>query len=298
MNCNTPGMLSLFYYIKIAMNIIFIAAPILLIVLGTIDFLSATTASDEKKMRKAIDTFIKRLVICVVILILPLLINIVMSVVNVKSYKECFANATKVNIEKLDKEFQAKKKLEEEELRKKIEDAATQIPTNPGTGTGTGTGYEGGEYVASPTRTGLLNVARAQVGVGENPDGSNNVKYNTWYYGRAVSGDAYPWCAVFVSWVAKEAGVMGTAIPKYASCRRGVAWFKEQGRWQGKTYTPAPGDIIFYDWDLDGSSDHTGIVEYVDGSGIHTIEGNSSNKVIKGTVKNNKNILGFGVPNY
>ena len=92
MSCNTPGMLSLFYYIKMAMNIIFIAAPIILLVLGTIDFLRATTASDEKKMKKSVDTFIKRLIICVVILILPLIINTVMQVINVKSYKECFNN--------------------------------------------------------------------------------------------------------------------------------------------------------------------------------------------------------------
>ena len=102
MNCNTPGMLSLFYYIKIAMTIIFIAAPIILLVLGTIDFLKVVTSGDEKNMKKSVNDFIKRLVICVVILLLPLIINIIMSVVNVKSYKECFANATKANIEKLD----------------------------------------------------------------------------------------------------------------------------------------------------------------------------------------------------
>ncbi len=119
MSCNTPGMLSLFYYIKIAMNIIFIAAPILLLILGTIDFLKVVTSGDEKGMRKATDDFIKRIIICVVILLLPLLINFVMSMLNVKSYKECFVNATKANIEKLDKEYAKKqeeeaKKLEEE----------------------------------------------------------------------------------------------------------------------------------------------------------------------------------------
>ena len=88
MSCNTPGMLSLFYYIKMAMNIIFIGAPIILLVLGTIDFLRATTASDEKKMKKSVDTFIKRLIICVVILILPLIINTVMQVIKKKQEEE------------------------------------------------------------------------------------------------------------------------------------------------------------------------------------------------------------------
>ena len=117
MSCNTGGMLSLFYYIKIAMNIIFIGAPILLLLLGTIDFLKIVTSGDERNMKKSVDNFIKRLIICVIILILPLFINLVMSTLNVKSYKECFANATKANIERLDKEAEAKKKLEEEKLK-------------------------------------------------------------------------------------------------------------------------------------------------------------------------------------
>ena len=143
MNCNTPGMLSLFYYIKIAMNIIFIAAPVLVLVLGTIDFLGTITANDEKKMKKSVDNFVKRLIICVVILILPLLINIIMSVVNVKSYKECFANATKANIEKLDKEYEAKRKLEEEKLRKKLEEQQSQ--------SGSQSGSQGGTTITIPT---------------------------------------------------------------------------------------------------------------------------------------------------
>ena len=47
----------------------------------------------------------------------------------------------------------------------------------------------------------LLRIASAEIGTKENPAGSNKVKYNTWYYERAVSGKAYPWCMVFVQWV-------------------------------------------------------------------------------------------------
>lgn len=102
MSCNTAGMLTLFYYIKIAMNIIFIGAPILLLLLGTIDFLKVVTAGDEKKMKKSVDDFVKRVIICVLILILPILINLVMSTLNVKSYTECYKKATRANINKLD----------------------------------------------------------------------------------------------------------------------------------------------------------------------------------------------------
>lgn len=55
-------------------------------------------------------------------------------------------------------------------------------------------------YTGSQTAARLLAIAAAQVGVKERPTGSNNVKYNTWFYGHAVSGDAYPWCCAFVAW--------------------------------------------------------------------------------------------------
>ena len=32
----------------------------------------------------------------------------------------------------------------------------------------------------------------------------------------------------------------------------------------------APGDAIFFDWDLDGSADHVGIVVGTDGSRVYT----------------------------
>ena len=46
----------------------------------------------------------------------------------------------------------------------------------------------------------LLEVAVRQLNVREDPPESNNVRYNTWYYGREVYGKAYPWCMVFVHW--------------------------------------------------------------------------------------------------
>lgn len=47
----------------------------------------------------------------------------------------------------------------------------------------------------------LLAIANGEVGISEYPPNSNNVKYNTWFYGHAVSGANYPWCAVFISYV-------------------------------------------------------------------------------------------------
>jgi len=70
------------------------------------------------------------------------------------------------------------------------------------------------------------------------------------------------------------------AIPKFSRCVDGVAWFKSQGRWQSGSYSPQPGDVIFFDWDTsggqDGAPDHVGIVEKVEGGVIYTVEGNSA----------------------
>lgn len=54
------------------------------------------------------------------------------------------------------------------------------------------------------TASTIIKTASNEIGVKET--GNNNVKYNTEYYGKAVNGDAYPWCAVFVWWVFKHSG--------------------------------------------------------------------------------------------
>ena len=121
------------------------------------------------------------------------------------------------------------------------------------------------------TASDILRIARAEIGTKESPANSNKVKYNTWYYGREVSGSAYPWCMVFVQWVFAKAGV---AVPvKTASCGAllTAAKSKEQAVYSGYK----PGDVVIYDFDGNGSTDHCGIVEKVSGSTIVAIEGNT-----------------------
>ena len=61
-------------------------------------------------------------------------------------------------------------------------------------------GYVRPAYNTEQTAARLVEIAKSQIGVKESPANSNNVKYNTWYYGKSVSGSAYPWCCVFVEW--------------------------------------------------------------------------------------------------
>ena len=118
----------------------------------------------------------------------------------------------------------------------------------------------------------LLDIARRQIGVKECPPKSNNVRYNTWYYGREVSGAAYPWCMVFVQWVFDQADVK---LPvRTASCGALMRAAKAAGCWVTKGYQP--GDVVIYDFPGGAATDHCGIVEAVDGTYISAIEGNTS----------------------
>ena len=118
----------------------------------------------------------------------------------------------------------------------------------------------------------LLDIARRQIGVKESPPKSNNVRYNTWYYGREVSGAAYPWCMVFVQWVFDQAKVK---LPiRTASCGALMRSAQSAGCWVTKGYQP--GDVVIYDFPGGAATDHCGIVESVDGTYISAIEGNTS----------------------
>lgn len=136
----------------------------------------------------------------------------------------------------------------------------------------------------------IVKVALTQLGnVGGRP-------YWSWYgFNSRVA-----WCACFVSWCANECGYIDTGvIPKFAGCVVGVQWFKEHDQWQPRTYTPKAGDIIFFDWEQDGETDHVGIVESVSDGYVHTVEGNTSNSCRERQYAlNSSSIYGYGVPAY
>jgi len=117
----------------------------------------------------------------------------------------------------------------------------------------------------------FLNIARKEIGTKEAPLGSNNVKYNTWFYGKAVSGNSYPWCMAFVQWCFDQAGL---AIQyKTAGCGALLDWYRKNApdRLIERNGNVKPGDIFIFN-----QHTHTGIVEKVSGENITTIEGNTS----------------------
>jgi len=124
----------------------------------------------------------------------------------------------------------------------------------------------------------------------ETPKGSNNVKYNTWYYGHSVSGKDYPWCAAFISWCAEQAGYLesglftrtasSTGHYNYLTGTMGLPAYDVMDSFIfGGYYTPVPGDIqLFRD---NSGFCHIGIIVEVTDSGWYTVEGNSGNQVRK-----------------
>ena len=134
----------------------------------------------------------------------------------------------------------------------------------------------------------LVELAKRQVGnVGGYP-------YWSWYgFDSRVE-----WCACFVSWCYNQAG---KSEPRFAGCEwQGVPWFQSHGQWGARGYNNlAPGDAIFFDWDLDGTADHVGIVIGTDGSRVYTVEGNSGDACkIKSYDLNYQSIKGYGLMNW
>ena len=113
------------------------------------------------------------------------------------------------------------------------------------------------------------------------------------------------WCSGTVSALAIACGATDI-IPTEVGCEKHIALFKNMGIWvEDDSYIPSPGDIIFFDWDDNGSgdnkgvSDHVGIVETVSNGKITVIEGNYSNSVKRRTLSvNGRYIRGYGVPKY
>lgn len=150
-----------------------------------------------------------------------------------------------------------------------------------------------------PTVQDIIKTALDEVGVTEYPPNSNNVKYNTAFYGHDVSGSSYPWCCAFVWWVFAQHDPC--LVKKTASCQDLGNWFNAQGRWHSN---PQIGDVVFFHFSTnDRWTNHVGIVKDIKGNMIETIEGNTSissddNGGAVMVRQRTSNIVGYGRPDY
>jgi CHAP domain len=126
-----------------------------------------------------------------------------------------------------------------------------------------------------------LAAAQAEIGVAEQPPGSNDGPRIAEYRTATAGSGVGPWCAYFTSWAAAQAGApLGEIGQGFGSVEAVYAWAQRTGRAipASPGVAPSPGDLIVW------GGRHIGIVESVDPDGsIHTIEGNSSNAVSRRT---------------
>ena len=148
----------------------------------------------------------------------------------------------------------------------------------------------------------VLSQAKKWIGTKEDPAGSNNVIFNTDYYGRPVSGSAYPWCCAFIWDVFRMANASELFYDgkKTAYCPTVESFYRSIGRWFS---TPKVGDLALFGWG-GKVAQHIGIVEAVDGNVITTIEGNTSmtsndnGGAVMRRTRTTSNCTGFARPAY
>jgi len=135
--------------------------------------------------------------------------------------------------------------------------------------------------------------------------------FSEWYIGNYADNPGWnqytPWCGCFLSWGAEQQrDTIDGAPPRFADVDKGMASFKESGKWRNPNDAnnmPIPGDYVFFDWDGDRDPDHVGAVLCVKDGYLYTIEGNSGGKVAvnRYPLSNSsvdKRIMGYGVLNW
>ena len=154
----------------------------------------------------------------------------------------------------------------------------------------------GGVQFVGGTRVGcqaVVDLAKSQIGqTGGQPYWS--------YYGF---GGRVEWCGCFVHWCMRNTPEASSAWPDTANnayCPTIANWFKDHNQWGDKNFTDlVPGDVILFDWEGDGVSDHIGIVIGHDGSKVYTVEGNSNDKVaLRSYPIGSSVIYGYGLLNF
>lgn len=164
----------------------------------------------------------------------------------------------------------------------------------------------------------LIAIAVAEIGYKEKKSnsqlddptanaGSNN--YTKYARDLAAAGyyngnkNGYAWCDVFVDWCFYQLCNKDAKKAQEIECQTGdlgagCTYSRQYYQKQGRLYnTPQPGDQIFFQ--SGGSISHTGIVETVNGNKITTIEGNSSDQVIRRSYTlGDSYIKDFGRPKY
>ena len=172
-------------------------------------------------------------------------------------------------------------------------------------------------------RSDVVRVALTQLGyhegnserdfAGDNAKGNRNFTEYNRYHGKLDNNEGngysygYYWCAAFATWCAVQAGIPEAIVPTESyvgvSTQRLRSWFLNNAKYYTRgNYTPITGDYIFFkDAGAAVPTTHVGLVLYVKGNSVYTIEGNAGGLdcvAIREYTLSNTYIVGYGVPNY
>ena len=149
----------------------------------------------------------------------------------------------------------------------------------------------------------VVEIARTQLGYHEKASNaslddftanSGSRNYTKYHRDLGVT-NGLAWCGFFVWWCMKNAGVQAGTYPASGSTNYMYSFFKNKGTLMSpKTYTPKPGDVIFFDNEWDGIPNHVGIVESVVNGSVTTIEGNRSDVVGRRYNAQNSKVMAYG----
>ena len=137
----------------------------------------------------------------------------------------------------------------------------------------------------------IAQIARTQKGYTESGD-------NLTKYGAAYGWNGVAWCAIFIWWCAQQAGVSQSVIKKTASAAYATS-FCNNYRLYSSSVPVDVGNIVYFDYNHNGSPDHVGLVYQVDSGTIYTVEGNKGNCVQECSYsRNTRDIYAIAYPDY
>lgn len=121
----------------------------------------------------------------------------------------------------------------------------------------------------------------------------------SWYNANVANlgGGDWDWCAAYATWRVAHSGVLGVRTSYVPSLK---SWAQSQGIWHSGSAGLQPGDVITFDWNANGTPDHTGFVVAINGATLTTVEGNTSTSdpYVRSKTRYASQIHGYIHPSY
>lgn len=317
--CEDYSFLSVILLVKRGLELICIFAPIILILMTSIEIAKIVLNPDSKASKSAISKTIQKVIAAVAIFFIPTVVSLLLEMLGQTDYNAtaCWSNSNNETIAAYKAAKEAEQEAEQEEIAAEQQAAEDERKTTEAlreaareenakkAAEAAKKASSGSTGTATELAAKLIQIAQEQADL--KPGDSPN-KYTYGYgsiSGYGSGGFDYPWCAAFVWWCSNEAGVYPTKVSlKTAGVSNYISHFKntaglsyELSAAHGGNYVPKMGDYIFFsDSHMQSSPSHIGLVKGVSGDRVLIIDGNCSNTVCdRSLYLTDGYIIGYGV---